>query len=485
MTNVPDYPLGPEPPAVEELRERLQAEEDAYAVVLAALDRLAAFDLPAESAPEAREKVERLNALWAAPKPPSGGGLTGAVRRRVFGVFAPALARQTDFNSALVQLLNARLPQRDRLDARLRELASALVHYAQRVLPLLDARDRMVSALTTTRAELILEAFARRLEDLARLSQQFRKELEAAQGQLEAAQGQLETAQGQLEARAQEVEAARRQLEARAQEAERLLAQRDRLEALGEEVRALRGTLAATAPLPAVAATALRAAEESVYTAFENRFRGSRAELRERQAPDADLFRGLDPVVDLGCGRGEFLELLREAGVAGRGVDGNRNAVLECREKGFDVVHGDVVDFLRAQGEGSLGGVFAAQVVEHLPPAVLATLLAETHRALRKGGLLLLETVNVRSATAFLEVYIRDVTHERPLHPETLAFMVAAAGFTDVRVETRAPIPAEGKLRVVPWQGLPMDAARAINENVERLNALLFGPLDYAVIARR
>jgi SAM-dependent methyltransferase len=129
---------------------------------------------------------------------------------------------------------------------------------------------------------------------------------------------------------------------------------------VSEEVRALRGTLAAAAPPPAVAQAALRAAEESVYTAFENRFRGSREELRKRQAPDADLFRGLGPVADLGCGRGEFLELLRAAGVACRGVDSNRNAVLECREKGFDVVHGDLVDF-RARRGGIARGVFAAQ----------------------------------------------------------------------------------------------------------------------------
>jgi O-antigen chain-terminating methyltransferase len=123
-----------------------------------------------------------------------------------------------------------------------------------------------------------------------------------------------------------------------------------------------------------VAQAAVRAAEESVYTAFENRFRGSREELRKRQAPDADLFRGLDPVADLGCGRGEFLELLREAGVAARGVDSNRNAVLECREKGFDVVQGDLLEFLRTHDDGSLGGVFAAQVVEHLRAPVLAAL---------------------------------------------------------------------------------------------------------------
>ena len=438
----PDHPLDPGQSVLEPLRQRLEIEEQAYAEVLAAVDRLAAFALPAEAAPAAREKLERLNELWQAAPRPSGGGLFGRLRQRVFDVLAPALARQAEFNAGLVQLLNERLAAQDGFDAGLRELAGALVRYAQRVLPLLDARDRVVSALTTTRAELVLDAFGRRLEVHARRAQ-------ALEGLLG------------------------------------LLALRDRLEALGEELRALRTSIAAGAPAPEVAAEAGKAAEASVYTAFENRFRGSRDELRQRQMPDAERFSGLGPVLDLGCGRGEFLELLREKGIAARGVEGNRNAVLECREKGLDVLHGDLVDFLRAQSDGSLGGVFAAQVVEHLPPAVLAALLDEAHRALRPGGLMVLETVNVRSATAFFEVYIRDLTHERPLHPETLAFLAAAHGFSDVVVEPRAPIPAEGRLRSVPWQGLPKDAAGAINENVERLNALLFGPLDYAVIARR
>jgi SAM-dependent methyltransferase len=435
----PDHPLDPGHPALEELRARLESEEQAYADVLAAVDRLAVLALPSETAPESREKLERLNALWQPAAPPAGTGLRARLRRRVWDVLAPALERQAEWNANLVQLLNARLAAQDRLDARLRELAGALVRYAQRVLPLVDARDRVVSALTTTRTELVLESFGRRLEAQAR----------------------------------------------QARKAEGLFAMRDRLEVVGEELRALRSSLAATAPPPAVSAGALEAAAAAVYTAFENRFRGSREELRRRQAPDAERFRGLAPVVDLGCGRGEFLELLRETGVAARGVEGNRSAALECREKGLDVLHGDLVDFLRAQAEGSLGGVFAAQVVEHLPPAVLAALLAEAHRALRPGGLLVLETVNVRSATAFFEVYIRDLSHERPLHPETLAFMAAAHGFSDVEIEMRAPIPAAGRLRAVPWQGLPGDAASAINENVERLNALLFAPLDYAVLARR
>ncbi len=166
-------------------------------------------------------------------------------------------------------------------------------------------------------------------------------------------------------------------------------------------------------------------------------------------------------------------------------MEGNANVARECREKGLDVVEGDLVDFLRAQARGSLGGVFAAQVAEHLRPAVLTALLAEAHRALRPGGLLLLETPNPRSVLGLLEVFNRDLTHERPLHPDTLRFLAAAAGFTDVRVEMRTPVDPEGQLQPVPPDGLPEAAAAALNDNVGRLNALLYGPLEYALLARR
>ena len=98
---------------------------------------------------------------------------------------------------------------------------------------------------------------------------------------------------------------------------------------------------------------------------------------------------------------------------------------------------------------------------------------------------MVLETVNTRSVLAFLEVYNRDLTHEKPLHPETLSFLVAAAGFTDVRVEMRSPVDAATRLQPVPAEGLPAAAAAALNENVSRLNALLYGPQEYALFARR
>lgn len=185
--------------ALEALRARLDEEERAYSEVLAALDGLATFRLPSESAPEVRERLDRLNALWETPGRPAGGGLSGALRRRAWDAVAPALERQSEFNATLVQLLNGHIGPLEHLHAHLRELANALVRYAQRVQPLVDSRDRVASALATTRSELVLETFDRRLESLG-------------------------------------------------QRVEGLLALRDQLEAMTDEVRALRAALGAPPP---------------------------------------------------------------------------------------------------------------------------------------------------------------------------------------------------------------------------------------------
>ena len=421
---------------LEGLRRKIEEHEKAYASLLDALDALAGFRLPAEQLPEMHLQMERLNELWERATPPSSWGLTWGPPRIVWNTMEPALDHQRDFNSVLVQILNGYFDETARLHAHLREVVGTLVRYLQSVLPLVDARDRMATGLATTRAELVLESFDRRQESLGR-------------------------------------------------RLEGLMALRDRLEAVSSEVRGLRETLAAGAPPPAVAAAAVRAAEDSGYAAFENRFRGSPEELRERLASYVAPFEGLSPVVDLGCGRGEFLELLKARGIAGRGVEANAHAAADCRARGLDVSEGDLVDFLRAQGDASLGGVFAAQVAEHLRPAALQALLREAHRALRPRGLLALETVNPRSVVGLLEVFNRDLTHEKPLHPDTLSFLAAAAGFTDVRIELRSPIEPAARLQPVPAEGLPSRAAEALNENVARLNDLLYGPQEYVLLARR
>jgi O-antigen chain-terminating methyltransferase len=348
----------------------------------------------------------------------------------------PAIEHQTTFNAILVQVLNGFVDESARLYAQLRNLISALVRHTQTVLPVMDARDRVATALATTRAELVLEAFDRRQEALARRM-------------------------------------------------EGLLALKARLEAVGEEVRAVRGALQAEAPKQAAAEAAIRAADDSSYVAFEGCFRGATDEIRARLAEYVPHFRGQAPVLDLGCGRGEFLELLRENGIEACGVEGNLHVVQEDVARGLAVEHGDLLKFLTARKSGSAGGVLAAQVVEHLPPPVLTEMLKQAYRVLRPGGVLLLETVNPRSVIAVLEVFNRDLTHQRPLHPDTLSFLASAAGFTDVRVELRSPVDPAATLQPIPTEGLPERAAQALNENVQRLNAFLYGPQDYALIARR
>jgi len=420
-------------PALDDRRRRLEDEESAYARALAALDELAAYPLPDETGPEVRGLLDELNRAHAGR---DDAGRVGWLARRVRGLLAPELERQSRLNGVLVRFLNAQLEHASRHNARLRELAGALVGFAQRVEPLVDARDAVRVARSPTEAHDVLDVFGRRLEGLG-------------------------------------------------ERLEGLLALRDRIEALSEEVRALRSGLEAGVPPAEVVRATLNAAQDAAYTGFENRFRGSREEIGARQQRDVELFREHTPVVDLGCGRGEFLEALRGAGLEARGVEDSAHAVRQCREKGLDVVEADLVSFLRQQDGGSLGGVFAAQVAEHLPPAVLSALLAEAHRVLRPGGRLVVETPNAASALAFHDSFIRDLTHERPLHPETLRYMAAAAGFSDARIEMRNPVPDDVRLRHLKGSGLPPPVIQVLNENVERLNTLLFAPLDYALIATR
>jgi O-antigen chain-terminating methyltransferase len=194
-------------------------------------------------------------------------------------------------------------------------------------------------------------------------------------------------------------------------------------------------------------------------------------------------------VLDIGCGRGEFLALLREHGVTARGIDLNPSMVEVCLGKGLDATAADAVSYLRALPEHSLGGLFAAQVVEHLEPRYLTQLLDAAFDALRPGAPIVLETINPACWFAFFESYIRDITHVRPLHPETLQYLLVASGFQQVEIRYRAPYPETDKLQPVvkgPSETAALtDWADTINANVEKINRLLFTWLDYAAVGRR
>jgi O-antigen chain-terminating methyltransferase len=189
-------------------------------------------------------------------------------------------------------------------------------------------------------------------------------------------------------------------------------------------------------------------------------------------------------VLDVGCGRGEFLELLRERGIRARGIDVNPAMVEVCRGKGLEAETGDALTYLRGLPDGSLGGLFAAQVVEHLEPRYLTRLLDAAFDKLRPGTPIVLETINPACWFAFFESYIRDLTHVRPVHPDTLKYLMIATGFQHVDIRYRAPYPESEKLQPVVSATLG-DLVETLNANVEKINRLLFTYLDYAAIGKR
>jgi O-antigen chain-terminating methyltransferase len=218
------------------------------------------------------------------------------------------------------------------------------------------------------------------------------------------------------------------------------------------------------------------------YAGFEDRFRGAEADIKERQRIYVPFFEDASSVVDLGCGRGEFLELLREHGVTAQGVDLDLDMVLLCRDKGLDVVREDVFAHLAARPDESVGGIFSAQFIEHLPPSRVAELVKLCHRKLVPRGSLVLETPNPACLMVFADSFYRDFSHVQPIHSDTMKFLLEATGFREVEVKTLAPV--DPSMRMPPLPGSD-PALVAFNQGIERLNALLFGFQDYAVIGRK
>ncbi len=208
-----------------------------------------------------------------------------------------------------------------------------------------------------------------------------------------------------------------------------------------------------------------------VYSLFEERFRGSPQEIADKQRFYLSFLKDIPgPVFEVGCGRGEFLELLRAKGIRASGVDINPIAVAGCRERGLEVEADDGLEALSRQAAESLGAVVAFQVVEHWSAEATFAFLREARRTLASGGVLIAETINTDSLSALKAFYL-DPSHVRPVPPEALKFLAEAAGFADARIEYRAPLSEQERLAET-------------SENERKLNRLLFGPQDYALIAR-
>jgi O-antigen chain-terminating methyltransferase len=311
--------------------------------------------------------------------------------------------------------------------------------------------------------------------------------LDGAAERCEVAADQVYRAQEALSARERRMETAMAAMRAEHEEL------RTTIGILQQQIRSSRGSQTAApavsaAPLPdapAVAGVNATLALSEKYVGFEDQFRGSAEAIRTRLTEYLPIFDGASDVLDIGCGRGEFLDLLRERGISGRGIDLNDAMVDVCRQKGIDATQADALTYLRSQPDGSLGGLFAAQVVEHLEPAYLTHLIDAAFDKLRPGSAIVLETINPACWFAFFESYIRDITHVRPLHPDTLKFLLVATGFQRIEIQYRAAYPDHEKLQRIASAAATADAVDTLNANVDKLNSLLFTYLDYAAVGRR
>jgi len=224
------------------------------------------------------------------------------------------------------------------------------------------------------------------------------------------------------------------------------------------------------------------------YFLFEERFRGPQEDIKEKQQRFVQFFSRCRNVLDIGCGRGEFLELLKENLVDAKGIDIDPDMVGYCASKGLNVELKDAVSYLETIEDKTLDGIFLDQVVEHLEPEYLTKLLGLCYTKLNYGYFIILETVNPLSLFSFINFYI-DMTHMKPLHPDTLKFLLTAVGFRDIEAQFFAPIADEVRLKRLESKNEATDEAKRnveiYNQNIDILNNILFGPQDYAIMGKK
>jgi len=223
------------------------------------------------------------------------------------------------------------------------------------------------------------------------------------------------------------------------------------------------------------------------YFVFEERFRGSRADIKQRQAAFLQFFERCHAVLDIGSGRGEFLELMQEHGIGARGVDVDEDMVSYCRAKGLQVENIDAISYLERIEDKSVDGIFIDQVVEHLEPDYLIKMLSLCYQKLIYGGYILAETVNPLSFFSSVNFYI-DMSHKKPIHPETLKFLLESAGFREIETRFFSPVPDDMRLRKIRAEDAGEEdrgLVEVYNHNIDMLNAILYGAQDYAAIGKK
>jgi len=355
----------------------------------------------------------------------------------------PMISRQTDFNASTVRIINLASQRYAELTLHQEELETAFFSFKQ------ESDKKIADSITESKSELNSK-FALTTKELNRVKSELDSKIEFT-----------------IKERITQMD---QDIHARAWLAHVL------------EDRVQKELVQKSAPL------ASTAKENTNYFLFEERFRGSREDIKHRQLAFLPYFEKCSRVLDIGCGRGEFLEILKNHDIGGIGVDSDPDMVAYCHSRQLEVVHSDAITYLETLEDRTLDGIFIDQVVEHLEPDYLIRLIALCHQKIKFGYHIVVETVNPLSFVSFVNFYI-DMTHKRPVHPETLQYLLSAAGFRECEKKFFSPVSDEGRLKKIKWTAEMNETESknydVYNHNVELLNTVLFGTQDYAVVGKK
>ncbi len=227
-------------------------------------------------------------------------------------------------------------------------------------------------------------------------------------------------------------------------------------------------------PVAGVQSAVGAAASEQIpvdWLAFSDRFRGSEERIRSQQGRYIARFAGTGgEILDIGCGRGEFLEAARDAGLTARGIELSEECVAVCRSKGLEAECADLFEYLESRGDASVAGLYCSQVVEHLSPASVARFIDLAGRKLRPGALVAFETPNPECLAIFATHFYIDPTHTRPVPANLLVYYLEEAGFGSIEVEYLEPA---------------VDSMPELVELPQGVRNRFFGGLDYSIFGRK
>ena len=468
---------------VREIRERVRGR---YQKEVAEIPD---FTLPAlDPLGHARDAAEGKSASIGTVNPRPPGLLNGAVqavKRKIARALHWFVRDQVDFNHAVTCYMDANLEASIEQNHHLLRLAKEIASREEEHSKL----DRQVEDMLhhwnewrpaweekLTAAEIGLLHSIRGIEERAREREdkQREKALQMHQGYLDALKASMEEVQKQFWSDLAKLKSEQERL---IHTELKLIRQRVSAgpQALIGTARHAKPPLEDSASPPEPQKSALPTAVPFDYAGFEERFRGPEATIRARQEFYIPYFKDCRRVLDLGCGRGEFLELLKELDVTGSGVDLNPDAISACRAKNIEARQADIFDFLSGQPDQSFDGIFCAHVVEHLASESLPSLVDLAARKLTPGGLFALETPNPACLAIFAGDFYLDPTHQKPVPSLQLDFYLQEAGF--VEIETHELHPAAEVFSELAAMD-DMEALRGFRRR-------FFGGLDYAIIGRK